>query len=556
MKIRSVKFKNFCSYGNSIQELVFEKNISNLYLITGSNGAGKSTIANAIKFMLYGKVDGMTNSDLPNRINKELYGEIEIESKGKLIKIERGLSPSVFKVYIDGKEYDVAGKVNTQDYLENELFEIPYHVFKNVIILSVNDFKSFLTMSPADKKNIVDKIFGFSVINEMRESVKQQRKDLKIQIKSIEDSLTTISESVSSIYAKMTLLEKKQLEKNDEKTKKLKEDLITLDESRKKLLAAKTQIQNKIDTLEEEINKNRRLFNVNTSDISTIDKKLELYNNNQCPTCSSDLTTEFHTNVKSELETSKESKRKEVDELKEQILETGKSLKEVKESQESVVGKISSVETTMKRLKEDLVELAKSSGDSEWGELSSLIEEFREKEKEKSGEKSKLEGEDYYLHLLESVLGDDGIKNLAMKTILPALNGQVATMADKMNIHFNIRFDDKFDSHITHLGEVISPRTLSTGERKKADFVIIVALIKLLKLRFPGLNILFLDEIFSSVDANGVYHIIEILHEVIKDIELNTFVINHTVLPSELFDKKMEIKKESGFSTFEVETIE
>ena len=165
MKIKKVTFKNFCSYGNIPQVLTFDDSQSHLYLVMGSNGAGKSTIANAIKFLLYGKVDGMSNTDLPNRINKEMYGEIEIETKGKLVKIVRGLSPNIFKVYINGDEYDRAGKVNTQDYLEEELFEIPYQVFKNVIILSVNDFKSFLTMSPADKKNIVDKIFGFSLIN-------------------------------------------------------------------------------------------------------------------------------------------------------------------------------------------------------------------------------------------------------------------------------------------------------------------------------------------------------------------------------------------------------
>jgi DNA repair exonuclease SbcCD ATPase subunit len=101
----------------------------------------------------------------------------------------------------------------------------------------------------------------------------------------------------------------------------------------------------------------------------------------------------------------------------------------------------------------------------------------------------------------------------------------------------------------------VSAKTLSTGERKKVDFVIIMALIKMIKVRFPSLNILFLDEIFSSIDADGVYHIIKILHETIHEIGLNTFVINHTVLPSEYFDKKLEITKDAGFSEFSIETI-
>jgi DNA repair exonuclease SbcCD ATPase subunit len=152
-------------------------------------------------------------------------------------------------------------------------------------------------------------------------------------------------------------------------------------------------------------------------------------------------------------------------------------------------------------------------------------------------------------------MGDEGIKNLALRSILPSFNNHVMIMGKEMGIPFGIRFDDKFNCTLHHIGEEISPKTLSTGEKKKVDFVIIMALIKMIKMRFPSLNILFLDEIFSSIDADGVFHIINILHKTIQDIGLNTFVINHTVLPSEYFDKKLEITKGGGFSEFEIEKI-
>lgn len=181
MKIKKVTFKNFASYGNTPQTLDFED--TSLFLVLGGNGFGKSTLANVIKFLCYGKVEGVNNGELPNRINKNLWGSIELESRGRYVKIERGLAPNIFKVYINGVEYDQAGKMNTQEYLEEEIFEISYNVFKNVIILSVNDFKSFLTMSPGDKKSIVDKLFGFSVINDMRESIKKDRREVKQELK-------------------------------------------------------------------------------------------------------------------------------------------------------------------------------------------------------------------------------------------------------------------------------------------------------------------------------------------------------------------------------------
>jgi|688.fasta_scaffold152781_2 exonuclease SbcC len=556
MKIKKVTFKNFCSYGNIPQVLTFDDSQSHLYLVMGSNGAGKSTIANAIKFLLYGKVDGMSNTDLPNRINKEMYGEIEIETKGKLVKIVRGLSPNIFKVYINGDEYDRAGKVNTQDYLEEELFEIPYQVFKNVIILSVNDFKSFLTMSPADKKNIVDKIFGFSLINDMRELVKVERKEIKTSIKTVEDEIASITESISTINERLESLETKEKEKNKEKVDELKTKAKDLDVERQSLSTTKDTLSKKLSQLDTDIESKVQLLNLDMSEIRDIDKKLDLYENQKCPMCESDLTTDYHVHHKHELDVKKTTLVDRAKTIKQDILDVKAKVEKAKSAEVQLIQKISGLESSINSLKQELINLVKNVNGSEFEELKNLVRDFEKKNSAKDLQKNRIENDDYFLSLLEDALGEGGIKNLAMKTILPALNNHIAVMSKKMNIHFNIKFDDKFDSYITHLGEEISPRTLSTGERKKADFVIIISLIKLLKLRFPGLNILFLDEIFSSVDHSGVYHIIEILSDVIKEIKLNTFVINHTVLPNELFDRRIEIRKESGFSEFEVEIID
>ena len=137
MKIKSIEFKNFASYGNSIQKIEFEDDKAELLLTLGKNGHGKTTIANAIVYALYGKVEGVKMADLPNRINKELWVRIELQCKGTTIEIERGLMPNRFKVLLNGIEFDKAGKKSVQDYLEEEIFGIPYHVFKNIIILSL-----------------------------------------------------------------------------------------------------------------------------------------------------------------------------------------------------------------------------------------------------------------------------------------------------------------------------------------------------------------------------------------------------------------------------------
>jgi DNA repair exonuclease SbcCD ATPase subunit len=553
MKIKKVIFKNFASYGNTLQTLDFED--TSLFLVLGGNGFGKSTLANVIKFLCYGKVEGVNNGELPNRINKNLWGSIELESRGRHVKIERGLAPNIFKIYINGVEYDQAGKMNTQEYLEEEIFEISYNVFKNVIILSVNDFKSFLTMSPGDKKSIVDKLFGFSVINDMRESIKKDRREVRQELKTLEDELNSLTESILSVQEKIIQLEEASQKKNSEKIKDLKNQLFQFDENKKKLNEANKTLKDRLSGIDKQISENRKIYAESSAEVKTLDQKLKLFENKQCPTCQSDLSGEFHQNLKKDLEDKKSQLLEKEQSVESLIKESREAYKQVQDKQHGIISKLSSLETNMNNLKKELVKLASNLDNGEHTELSSLIREFRDKEKEKTDKKTTVGSEDHYLQILENILGDDGIKNLAIKTILPTLNSQVAQMGRRMHIPFSIKFDDKFDSIITHLGEEINPKTMSTGERKKADFVIIIALIRLLKLRYPSLNILFLDEIFSSVDSDGVYHIIGILHDMVKEIEMNTFVINHTVLPSELFDKKIEIRKDSGFSSFSVETI-
>ena len=207
MRIQTVEWKNFNSYGNQIQKIEFEKDSGDLYLLLGSNGHGKSTISEVITFALYGRIERKNKSDLPNRINKNLWCRIVIRSKNKLVEITRGVSPNLFEVKIDTVTYDTAGNANVQDYLETEIFDIPYQVFKNIIVLSINDFRSFLTMSTGDKRNIVDRLFGFTIINQMRDQIRSERKDLRERIKTLGDELNIINEQIESVNTKISTLE-------------------------------------------------------------------------------------------------------------------------------------------------------------------------------------------------------------------------------------------------------------------------------------------------------------------------------------------------------------
>ena len=557
MKIQSIEFKNFASYGNLIQKLEFEDDSSELFLTLGKNGHGKTTIANAIIFALYGKVEGVKMSDLPNRINKELWVKVNLQCGTNDVSIERGLAPGKFEVSLNGVEFDKAGKRSVQEYLEEEIFGIPYHVFKNIIILSVNDFKSFLTMNNHDKKQIIDKMFGFSILNEMQRQIKEERKGLKVDIDVYERELKSINENITSVNMQLNELMAESNEKDKVKIQELKDTLKRYSANKTKLSDAQASISESVKNIKTDLTDARSEKTSLEFELQSLKSKLTLYESNTCPTCEGPLESEFHSDRKCEMETKVKGLPSKIEIATNKLKSINNSIESFRSKDLLIRDKVSSINTNINNLKRELLKIKDSlAKGSDFSHMKQLITNFETQETEKIDLKSKVNADYYFLENLEEILGEDGVKNLAVKTILPGLNTNIAAMTQTMHLPFHIRFDEKFDCIINHLGEEINPMTLSTGERKKADFIIIIAIIKILKLRFPQLNLLFLDELLSSVDPDGVHNILKILSKVIKEAKLNTFIINHSVLPREVFDKEIHIFKENGFSKFEVTKVD
>ena len=556
MRIDYIEFKNFASYGNQQQRIDFNSQDSELFLTLGKNGHGKTTIANAIIYALYGKIDGVKLADLPNRINKNLHVKIGLQCGTMFIEIERGLMPNKFKVEINGVEFDKAGKKSVQEYLEDEVFGIPYHVFKNIIILSVNDFKSFLTMSNQDKKQIIDRMFGFSILNDMQRQIKDERRDIKMDIDSFDAELNQIMDSITSVRGKLNTLLEESKSANKSKIQELKDQLVTLHEKVLDIDADRKKEEDAMNQFNKEYNEKRTEAGDLKREIDYLNKKLKLYESGHCPTCETKLTSDWHVKQKDSFSDKIESTTEDIKSIKAQMDALQDKVTGARETKLDLEGQIRENKFTMNQLKTELMKLKDAPEGADFDHLRNLITEFEEKEEKKSSSKDALNADYNFMEIVEQVLGEDGVKNLAVKTILPGLNTNIAAMAQTMHLPFHIRFDEKFNCIINHLGEDINPMTLSTGERKKADFIVIIAIIKILKLRFPQLNLLFLDELLSSVDHDGVYNILKILNQVIKEHKINTFVINHSVLPHEIFDKKIQIYRENGFSKFTIESID
>lgn len=555
MKILDISFRNFNSYGNNTQTLTFNQSEGELNVLLGENGTGKTTIAEIITFALYGKVDGKKMSDLPNRINKELWVQINIVCNRKKITIIRGISPAIFDVFIDGVPYDQAGKGNVQDYLETEFYDIPFQVFRNIIVLSIEDFKSFLTMSPGDKRNIIDRLFGFSIINQMKDSVRNERKQIKQSIRTYDDELNIISQAISSIDSKLLLLEAEQLKDSKGKIKELKAQAISLSADKKTAEASLAKVKTKEAELNSRLNEVSVELNTLNQNISQDQRTVNLYEKDCCPTCERGWDNQDIDNK----ETLKDH-IKMCDGKATELLITSNSVKsklqKLRNHETAYNNQITTLTMNLNNLVTELKELSTDTGSNEqFIHLKSLLEENNIGQLKKTQEKTKQASEDQFLQMVEAILGDDGVKNLAVKTILPSLNASITKMAGQMHLPYAICFDEKFNCNISHIGNKISAKTLSSGQRKKTDFIIIIALIRLMKLRYPELNLLFLDELLSSVDSGGRHEILKILKETVKESQLNAWVINHSELPMELFDRRGEAYFDGGFSQLDIEYL-
>ena len=410
-------------------------------------------------------------------------------------------------------------------------------------------------MSPGDKRNIIDRLFGFTIINQMKDSIRNERKDLREQIKTLSDELGIIEDSIISINEKIVNLEKAKAEDKTKLIQEYKQKIIELVTQKKQLSDDVTKFKSLEEKMTTSFDSKKTEFTGLGYEIKNLESKINLYENSQCPTCGSDLHTDEHHSHKEQAISERDTKKSEFETLKEELRNSQSKVKTISDKVREVDAQIVRINLLTNQYKKEIEKAVEESKELDVDYLNELVIENSNKKIEKENKKGEKSVEDVFLETVETVLGEDGVKNLAMKTILPSLNLNIANMGKQMHLPYSVKFDDKFNCIINALGEEINPRSMSTGERKKADFIIIIALLKILKIRYPSLNILFLDEIFSSVDAAGVYEIVKILNDVAKENKLNTWVINHTELPMELFDKKVEAVKEGGFSKLIIETI-
>lgn len=554
MIISEIGIRGYKSFGNTNQTIKLNTDSGELILIVGNNGNGKSSLIESFEYTLYGKVKSCKSkkwyklSTLPNRINGELLNTIKFISSGTEVEIRRGISPNILELVENGVVNERAGKSNLDDKIEKYI-GMDIETFKSFISLSVNDFKNFISLSNEEKQLLLDKLFNLEVINILNGILKDVVKNNKIRIASLDSEIKTLDESVDSIQRSIEKAIEKEKENIQQEIDKLIEDVNSKKEDYKNLKEKVEKIKQKETELSDELDNEKKQFLNTQNDIKNVQREIDLYDSGKCPTCKTDFKSDYFVSLRTSLIEKKESYEKIKLEIESNITLVKEKQLKLKSISEKTTKSFNDLNYLLKNYKTQIDKLnLKKTFESGQGsvniqEFQKTIDELQEKKSVSSDNVSLCKEKELYYKELNRVFGEDGVKKSIISGIIKPINHFIAENIKKMGLHFEVKLDETFTAEIKHLGTIIEHDSLSTGETKKVNISILIAYLKLIRTK-RHINILFLDEVFSSIDIEGIDSILTLLKSFANDYNINIFVVHHAILNQEMFDRILKINKE------------
>ena len=537
-----VRWKNFLSTGNNFTEIQLDKNSTTL--IIGENGAGKSTVLDAICFGLFGKpFRNINKPQLLNSVNaSNCLVEVEFTVGGKDIKVVRGIKPNVFEIYIGGKMYNQDANVRDyQKYLEQQILKLNYRSFTQVVILGSSTFIPFMQLKSRHRREVVEEILDIQIFSLMNMILKQKLKTIETECRELEYK--------ESITKEKLVLKKKYIKDIQDNRRKLIEEKTTLIAGNEEEIFKKKRkiadLQNDIESMHEKISNASKVEEKFTKlkDIqSQLKEKHRAHNrligffekNEDCPTCQQHIDETFKSTMINK-------KKIEVDKL-------SKGMNDLKDELDATKAKVSTINEVNKNIQSNNVEIAKENSsmaqlqkfnatlDAEIKHLQSghvdkkdheevtvLEEEFESVTKEKS----KLRESRVYSEAVRSMLTDQGIKTKIIKQYLPIMNKLINTYLTSMEFYVNFTLNENFEETIkSRYRDDFTYASFSEGEKMRIDLALLFTWRAVAKMKnSANTNLLILDEVFdSSLDGTGTDEFLKILNTLGGE---NVFVISH-----------------------------
>ena len=564
IEFKYVRWKNFLSTGNNFIEIELDRNPTTL--IIGENGAGKSTVLDALCFGLFGKpFRGINKPQLLNSVNNAgCVVEVGFKIGTKKIKVIRGIKPNIFEIYINKKMYNQdASMRDYQRYLEQQILKLNYRSFTQVVILGSSTFIPFMQLKARHRREVVEEILDIQIFSLMNML-------LKLKLKNIADSIRDIDYQLNLAGEKIVLQEQyiNDVKKNKNKFIKEKTKLIT--DNEKEILARNSgieEITQDNDNLLSQISDNEKIKNNYNKfkDIkSTLTEKHKAHSNvvgffednDDCPTCQQHIDEIFKKEMIFEkqkditkLSTGLKELEEELEKLQERQEEISEIADKIRENEVQIAKDHSSV-TQLEKFNATLhTEIAQFQtgdvGKSDYKKLKELKKDLSTTEKHKL----KLREDLTYSEAARSMLQDTGIKTKIIKQYLPIMNKLINTYLTSMEFYVNFTLNENFEETIkSRYRDEFTYDSFSEGEKMRIDLALLFTWRAIAKMKnSTNTNLLMLDEIFdSSLDSTGTDEFLKILNTLSDE---NIFVISHKQdVLADKFRSTIKFQKLKNFS--------
>ena len=562
MLISEIGIRGYKSFGNNEQVLKLNTEKGELVLLVGNNGNGKSSLLESFEYAIYGKVKSGKSkkwhklSSLPNRINGELLNRIKFISNGTDVEIKRGISPAVLELIENGIPNERAGKANIDDKIEKYI-GLDIETFKSFISMSINDFKNFISLTNEEKQLLLDKLFNLEVINILNGILKDINKNNKLRMTSLDSEIRTLEDSIGSIQKSIEKAIEKAKENIQQEIEALTEEMNSKKEDYKLLKEKVDKIKEKDKILTDELDVEKRQLSNTQNEVRNVQKEINLYDSGKCPTCSTDFNSDHFISLRATLVEKKESFESVLSEINDNITSIKSKQTKLKTIADSTTTSFNDLNYLLRNYKTQIDNLnskkSKETGESvNVQEFQNTIGELDSKKTVSQDHITICKEKELFYKELTRVFSEDGAKKSIIAGIIKPINHFISENIKKMGLPFDVKLDETFSSEIKTLGSVVEHDSLSTGESKKVNIAILIAYLKLIRTK-KHINILFLDEVFSSIDIEGIDSILLLLKSFANDYNINIFVVHHAILNQEMFDRIIKINKEVFSSIEEVE---